>query len=152
MIDFSKLTAVNSANPQGQKYDLHWNTSKDMFRFSDVAYSRMQVELNSLTQFDDKDKVFLAVCPGDSGVFYKTRKGVKKGKTFKNSNLADALRKAGVTERNFLLVGEGEDANGKQYYRLEAYQEVNGQKSISDQLPTSEASEEKELSNQNDSF
>ena len=96
-MDFSKLTKVGNANPAGQKFDLKLSKAKEEFRFSDKLFAQMQLEYNSLAQFDNTEgKVIIAVCPGNSGVFYKKSTGKVKGKRFKNSRLAQACEVAGL--------------------------------------------------------
>ncbi len=96
-MDFSKLTMVSNANPTGQNFDLKWSKAKEEFRFSDKLFTKMQLEYNSLAQFENtENKVIIAVCPGNDGVFYKKQTGKVKGKRFKNGRLSQVCEEAGL--------------------------------------------------------
>ena len=97
-MDFSKLTMVSNANPSGQNFDLKWSKAKEEFRFSDKVFAQMQLEYNSLAQFENtENKVIIAVCPGNEGIFYKKQTGKVKGKRVKNGRLSQACEEAGLT-------------------------------------------------------
>lgn len=114
-MDFSKLTAIRNANPAGQKFDLKWSKAKEEFRFSDKQFASMQLEYNSLTQFDHPDgRVIIAVVPGNDGVFYKKQKGKVKGKRVKNGRLSKACEDAGL-DNNLTLVHLGADQGNEMY-------------------------------------
>ena len=97
-MDFSKLTMVSNANPTGQNFDLKWSKAKEEFRFSDKIFTQLQLEYNSLAQFENtENKVIIAVCPGNDGVFYKKQTGKVKGKRFKNGRLSQVCENVGLS-------------------------------------------------------
>ncbi len=133
-MDFSQLTAVGNANPTGQDFDLQWYKGKGEFRFSDKLFASMQLEYNSLTQFDDPEgKIIIAVMPGNTGVFYKKNKGAAKGKRFKNIRLSEACDAAGFTTNKLTCEHLGSN-NGAEYYEVKP--------AGADQTPIEEAAEQ----------
>lgn len=116
-MDFSKLSPVSNANPVGQSFVLKWNPAKEEFRFSDKQFSEMQLEYNSLMQYDSDDKstVFIGVCPSNEGVFYKKSKGAAKGKRFKNARLSQACTEAGLDPKSLTLTHLGTNVKIEMY-------------------------------------
>ncbi len=107
-MDFSKLTPVSNSNPTGQNFVMKWNPAKQEFRFSDKQFNEMQLEYNSLTQYDSTDgKIYLGVCPESTGVFYKKTKGSSKGKRFKNARLSEACEVAGLDPKTLTITDLG---------------------------------------------
>ncbi len=118
-MDFSKLAAVSNANPSGQAFDLKWSKAKSEFRFSDKLFASMQLEYNSLTQYENPEGIVLiGVNPANEGVFYKKQKGSVKGKRFKNEKLSAAVEAAGLGSK---LTAVHRGANGA----IEMYQIMN---------------------------
>lgn len=117
-MDFSKLVKVGNSNPTGQSFDLKWSAATEKFRFSDKLYATMQLEYNSLTQYETADKtVIIGVVPGNDGVFYKKQKGSAKGKTFKNARLSAACTEAGLDKKTITVKHLG-DNNGIEMYQI----------------------------------
>jgi len=117
-MDFSKLVAVGNANPTGQSFDLKWSAATEKFRFSDKLYATMQLEYNSLTQYETADKtVVIGVVPGNEGVFYKKQKGSAKGKTFKNARLSQACTEAGLDKKTITVKHLGNN-DGTEMYQI----------------------------------
>jgi len=110
-MDFSKLSPVNIVNPKGQNFKLKWYPTKQEFKFSNNLFAELQLEYNSLSQFDDPDgAVFLAVCPGNAGVFYKKAQGRTKGKRFKNARLSETCQTLGLpTDLDLRYVGDNNE-------------------------------------------
>lgn len=157
-MDFSRLQSVEKINPIAQKFDIQWKPGKETFRLSDNMFNKMDLEYNSLRQFDDviasevegeSDElvgVFLAVCPGNSGKFHKKLKGKSKGKTFKNGALSSALISLGVTPDNLAIEYKGKNGDLEMYQLLA----VNST-SIEEPIAVSEDSSEN-VSVTNDQF
>lgn len=116
-MDFSKLTPVSNANPTGQNFVMKWNPAKEEFRFSDKQFNEMQLEYNSLTQFDHQDGnvIYLGVVPGNDGVFYKKTKGAAKGKRFKNGRLSQMCSEIGLDPKGLTLTHLGTNGNVEMY-------------------------------------
>lgn len=90
----------------------------DRFTFTKEFFTESGLEINSAKQFVTADAVFIAVMPGNSGVFLKnTNKGEKKGRGFKNDELAAALDARSITNTRFKVEFVGEKENQK-YYKL----------------------------------
>jgi hypothetical protein len=138
-MDFSRLQAVKTVNPTGQKFNIEWKPGKQSFRLSDAMFAKMDLEYNSLEQFDDiivgEDGenelvgVFLAVCKGNDGKFHKKQKGKQKGKAFKNIRLSETVEKLGITPE--LIDIEYKGANGT----MEMYQLVKSTKTPVEESP-----------------
>jgi len=116
-MDFSKLSPVGNANPVGQSFVMKWNPAKEEFRFSDNQFSEMQLEYNSLMQYEAEDKsvVMIGVCPSNEGIFYKKSKGAAKGKRFKNARLSQACTEAGLDPKSLTLTHLGSNGNIEMY-------------------------------------
>jgi hypothetical protein len=135
-MDFSKLVAVGNANPTSQAFDLKWSAQTEKFRWSDRLFAQMQLEYNSLTQFETNDgQVIIGVVPGNDGVFYKKQKGSAKGKTFKNAVLSKACTDAGLDKKTLTVTSLG-DNGGIAMYRIVDGMFVTGENA------TEEASQE----------
>jgi hypothetical protein len=145
-MDFSRLQAVSKVNPVGQKFNIQWKPQKEMFRLSDKMFDNMKLEYNSLNQFNDFDEneklvgVYLAVCPGNSGLFHKKQKGKIKGKSFKNKELSKALTDLGITPDTIDIEYKGSNGNMEMYQLISTRTEV---------VETVIASEEANIINEN---
>lgn len=127
-MDFSNLKTVENANPTGQNFDIKWKVAKGEFIFSNAQFEKMSLEYNSLREFYGEtetdaegnkriDEVFIGVCPGNDGVFYKKSQGKGKGKKFKNVQLSNACTEAGLDYKTLSLLYKGNN-NGVEMYQI----------------------------------
>ena len=98
---FQKVTKANTVNFQKrQDFDLIYNTKTERFRFSEEMFERLSLEDNSLIQYNKPEGndrgVYIHVVPANTGVFLKKHAGKSKGRTFKNTELREALRSFGI--------------------------------------------------------
>ena len=117
-MDFTQLVSVEQANPRGRDYDTQLKKNTYQFQVAPAAYNRMQLAHNSLQQYNMPDgRVFLAVCPGATGVFCKPVGARKNGKQFKNQLLAQALQSKypGVSKFSLSYAGNSE---GKEFFEV----------------------------------
>lgn len=92
------------------------------FKFNQATFNELGLDANSLETFTSKDKksVFLAVVPGNTGDFMKSREGSKKkGPQAYHNDLSKAIDAAGITGNAFTLNKVGENS-GKVYYQIVA--------------------------------
>jgi len=116
-MDLSKMTRVGVTNPKGQNFKLKFSEKNESIIFSHKLFAELQLEYNSLSQFDNEEKkAVIGVCPGDSGDFYKKRIGAK-GRKVKSSVLTKVLVANGVKTGRLDLVSLGEN-DGVHYYEV----------------------------------
>lgn len=125
---FTLADPVEKANPRhdfGQPKRLTRKSRKDgpadIFEFSTELFNELNLQANSLKQWNGKpngklaDKVILAVCPGNYGVWMKDH-GRRKGRSHKNKELAAALDKTPLANLRHLDVSYlGTDDINKYY-------------------------------------
>lgn len=116
-MDLSKMTRVGVTNPKGQNFKLKFSEKNESITFSHKLFAELQLEYNSLSQFDNEEKkAVIGVCPGDSGDFYKKRIGAK-GRSVKSTVLTKVLVANGVKTGRLDLVSLGEN-EGVHYYEV----------------------------------
>lgn len=118
------------------------------FIFSQSLYDQLNLANNSLMQLNKKDangniiEVFLGVCQGDNGVWAKKTKKGRKGKSFKNAELASGLDTSGITSENLDLESFGvrdiPNHGTTHVYRIIEYTGETPQVSPDFALPTAE--------------
>lgn len=108
-MNFENLKEVPKANTRrgiSADYRLKWNSEKARFSFSAAIANEINLPDNSLIQLDDEPnaQVFLAIAPGNSGVWAKSKANKVKGRTFTNQELSKSLTKFGYIENILDLV------------------------------------------------
>lgn len=132
MIDFNSLKRVTRSNTS-KKRGINWRLrrrNENIFTMSQALFDDLDMMNNSMTQMQNETDVFIALNPGNEGVFCKLTAKGKKGKRFKNIELAKALVERDVTETNLDLEYVGNDEHGVKYYRIIPFGSSNAQTAV----------------------
>lgn len=124
--NFNELTSISRKITRGVSAmaplskTVNKKTGKILFRFSQASFKELGLDANSLSAKVTKDgkQVFLAVHPGNTGDFFKSRGAKVKGNAAEHNELSQFLTKAGITGNAFSLNKVGVN-DGIDYYRIE---------------------------------
>lgn len=89
------------------------------FIVSPAVMKELGLETSSLETFKNENGVYLAVCPGNTGDFFKKKEDEtqKKSNSFKHNELSDALDEEGFSGNLFTLQKVGAK-DSKVYYKM----------------------------------
>jgi hypothetical protein len=125
--NFDALESVNRANPIKNRAQT-WRLKRGLrpagpvFTFSQSLFDELNMSSNSLDIMYDPTSVFIAVCNDNEGKWARTSKKGKKGKTFKNEELAKLLDERGLTVETLNVESIGiNPKDSREYYRIIAF-------------------------------
>lgn len=124
MIDFNSIQTLGRANPVRNRR-VTWKLKRKMkangtnFIFSQSLFDELNLAENSLEAGYAGNDVFLIVHPGNGGKWAKSSAKGKKGKSFKNEELASRLDSAGLTAESLDLESVGVNPNNDlEYFKI----------------------------------
>ena len=127
--NFDALESVNRANPiknrkQTWRLKRAQRSTGPTFIFSQSLFDELNMSSNSLDIMHDPGAVYLVVCNENDGKWARTSKKGKKGKGFKNEELAKLLDERSLTAEHLDVQSIGVNpTNNLAYYRIIAFEE-----------------------------